>query len=71
MRCLVWLNGTPYCGDCKMMRPYFEAAIPHLPSDPRRTSEYVCAACASIIATFQHVTPEEVTAATNAIILTD
>ena len=50
-----------YCENCKMMRAFFEGNIPPVPGgmDKRPGSDYVCATCYSIIATFEQVTPEE------------
>ena len=43
------------------MRAFFEGNIPPVPasSDTRPGSDYVCATCYTIIATFEQVTPEE------------
>jgi len=50
-----------YCDNCNTMRPYFERNIPPLPgsNDHRPGTDYICATCYSIIATFEQVTPEE------------
>jgi hypothetical protein len=50
-----------YCDNCKTMRAYFEGTIPPVPDskDTGIGSDYVCATCYSIIATFTTVTPEE------------
>jgi hypothetical protein len=54
-----------YCDNCSGMRPFFEGNIPPVPdsTDKRPGTDYVCAVCYSIIATFEHVTPEEFTTA--------
>jgi hypothetical protein len=50
-----------YCENCKTMRPFFEGNIPTVPDskDTRPGSDYVCAVCYTIIATFERVTPKE------------
>ena len=54
-----------YCDNCRTMRAFFEGNIPPLPDgkDTRPGTDYVCATCYNIIATFEQVTPEEVTTA--------
>ena len=51
------------------MRPFFEGKIPHVEGslNTRRGSDYVCAVCYNIIATFEHVKPEEFAEAAKAI----
>ena len=50
-----------YCENCQTMRAFFEGNIPLIPGgrDTRPGSDYVCATCYTIIATFEQVTPEE------------
>jgi hypothetical protein len=50
-----------YCDNCDTMRPFFEGNIPPVegPTDKRPGTDYVCAICYNIIATFETVTPEE------------
>jgi len=54
-----------YCDNCKTKRAFFEGNIPLIPGgrDTRPGSDYVCATCYNIIATFEQVTPEEFSAA--------
>jgi hypothetical protein len=50
-----------YCSDCETLRPFFEGAIPTLPDskNQRPSTDYVCATCYTIIATFEYVNSEE------------
>ena len=50
-----------YCDNCNSMRAYFEANIPRVEgsTDKRPGTDYICATCYNIIATFETVTPEE------------
>ena len=50
-----------YCDNCNTMRPFFAGNIPPVEdsTDTRPGSDYVCATCYNIIATFETVTPEE------------
>lgn len=54
-----------YCDNCNTMRAFFEGKIPPVPgsNDTRPGTDYVCATCYNIIATFEQVTPEEFTTA--------
>ena len=62
----LFTNRLAYCDTCKTMRVFFEAKIPSLDgaTNKRPATEYVCATCYWIIATFEHVTAEEFKAAT-------
>ena len=50
-----------YCDNCDIMRPFFAGNIPPVEgaTNARQGTDYVCAVCYNIIATFETVTPEE------------
>ena len=53
-----------YCENCRTMRAFFEGGTPPVPGKSTRPgSDYVCATCYTIIATFERVTTEEFTTA--------